>query len=372
MIAAILLAFLIASGGTHAFVDEGILSGAPAGYLASNLDPLLNSSYTNQIYDPNFIPGFAAGLQNVSVTWQSGDGYGRMGYQVGPWGAPSGVIPHFTVGPQCCNFVEIPRTQQYRLPAWGDYYYVRAGLGPPGVNVANFTLSSAGTPAYVGLRTDRDWVVKASFDWSPPESLGQPDSWAAVGIAATQYVANASGKLVYSLVNFYMNPQSSARLSAGADDVERAVSPPNLVTYHPLQLTSAGNQTVTIDLSWYLQDTLRALGLPASASQPPVISYVYINVEGYNFRWNSTLLSFYVLYQPGVGDAQLPVRGALVLATVTLALVAFAIASRAYLKRLGRSRAYVARTTRATAKSAPARSAYGGIGKPAPVPCDPG
>jgi hypothetical protein len=92
-----------------------------------------------------------------------------------------------------------------------------------------------------------------------------------------------------------MDENSSAGILPSRDGILRKVSPPNLVTYHPLQLSAVGNQTVSVDLSPYLRDTLRVLGLQVQESQPPVISYVYLNVEGYNFRWNGTLWSFYVL-----------------------------------------------------------------------------
>jgi hypothetical protein len=71
----------------------------------------------------------------------------------------------------------------------------------------------------------------------------------------------------------------------------------HVVVYHPIQMTDAydGNQTISIDLSPYLQDTLNVLGFVASKAEPSVISYVYLNIEGYNMQWNSTLYSFFVV-----------------------------------------------------------------------------
>ncbi len=303
MLAGLLLAYLVASGG-GAYASPGVLFHAPAGYVVSNIDPTLNSTLNNQIYDPNFIPGFNAGLENLSVTWSSGPGYARIGYMVGAWSGQGGAVPHMAVGPQCCNFAEVPHTQQFRLPAWGDYYYVRAGLGPPGVNIQNYTSSFGGTATYVGLRTDWNWTVSASLDWSEPVVSAAMGHAGALGIAATQYVANATGKLVYTLVDFWMDSNSSGSVVQSADGVGRDVLPPNLVVYHPFQISGNGNRTITIDLSWYLRDTMRTLGLQASQSQPPLISYVYLNIQGYNFRWNTTLWSFYVMAQGGEPESQ--------------------------------------------------------------------
>src|SRR5260370_25534463 len=106
----------------------GVVTSTPAGYSISNLDPTFNSSANNEIYDPNFIPGFQSGLTNVSVSWSSGSGYGRLAYMVGPWAHEETDIPHLAVGPQYCNFPEVPHTQQFRRVESGDYYDFKAGL----------------------------------------------------------------------------------------------------------------------------------------------------------------------------------------------------------------------------------------------------
>jgi hypothetical protein len=286
---------LLLSSGMFVSTTPGVAPGPPPGFRAYNTDPNINSTFTNQVYDPNFIPGFSAGLPNVSVSWATGRGYAKIGYQVGPLSHLAGATPHLAVGPQCCNFVEVPHTQQFRMPSWGDYYYVKAGFTPPGVNVDNFTTDFS-APAYVGLRTDWNWTVSFSIDWSSPVVLNDSNSRAAIGIVATQYVPEAPGKLVYTQVSLWMNGNSSAQMEPStADGVPMEVSAPNLVTYHPLQISTNGNQTVVIGLSAYLRDTLRVLGLHTIQAQPPVISYVYLNVEGYNFRWNGTLWSFNIL-----------------------------------------------------------------------------
>jgi len=320
LLAGLLVTYLILTAGS-AYTTPGVMGRAPQGYAVSNVDPLLNSSLNNQIYDPNFIPGFDAGLQNVSVTWSSGLGYAKIGYLVGQWSGQGGGIPHLAVGPQCCNFVEVPHTQQFRLPSWGDYYYVRAGLGPPGVNVQNSTGTFGGPTSYVGLRTDWNWTVKISLDWSPPTLSRKGGGSCMIGLAATQYVAAEPGKLVYTLVNFWMDQNSSRLVVPLQDGVSREVTPPTVVEYHPLQLTQNGNQTISVDLSWYLRDTLRTLGLAVSSQQPPVVSYVFMNVQGYNTRWNTTLWSFFVVTPQENGQGLASLAPALLPAAVAAAVV---------------------------------------------------
>jgi hypothetical protein len=283
------------SGQPYAYVMPGVATNPPTGFVVSNLDPNLISPYNNEIFDPNFIPGFSVSLPNTSIDWRSGNGYAKIGYSIGPWSRVEFSIPHLAMGPQCCNFVEVPHTQQFRLPSWGDYYYVRAGLGPPGVNIENFTATFGGITSYVGLRTDWNWTARISLNWTTPVLFNPSNEWAAIGIAVTQVVPNAPDKLVYTLVNFWMDQNSSRSLHQFRDGILRSVSEVKLVTYHPIQLSGEGNKTITIQLSPYLSDTLHALNLSVDAPQPPVIAYVYLNVEGYNFRWNTTVWSYYLL-----------------------------------------------------------------------------
>jgi hypothetical protein len=320
---ALALALLLVAG-SGVTVTQGITHATPSGFMVSNFDPDLNSTLNNQYYDANFIPGFQVGLTNTSVSWQSGPGFGRVGYDVGTWASDEQGIPHLAVGPQCCNFVEVPHTQQFRQPSWGDYTYVRAGFGGPGVNVQNYTADFK-TAADVGLRTDWNWTVQVSFDWTNPVLLDSSNEWVELGIATTQYVPNFPGNLVYTVVNFWMDGNSSHTLNSDYSGVPRTVDGSNVVVYHPVQLSAQGNQTVTLNLSPYLADTLETLGV--KPSQPPVISYVYLNVEGYNFDWNTSLWSFRVMspaqsasysayYIIGAGAA---VASAVVVASVYLA-----------------------------------------------------
>ncbi len=280
----ILLALMVGSG-----VSPGIRFSAPPGQFIYNVDPTLTSPDVNQVYDANFIPGFQAGLTNTTVEWSSGPGYGQVDYQVGPWSHEEVGLPHLAVGPQCCNFEEVPRTQQFRRPNWGDYYFVKAGFVSPGVNVANYT-SDFRAPAFVGLRTDWEWTVSLSLNWSNPELFDGRNEWAAIGIAVTQYVPVAPGRLVYTVLNFWTDSNSSNAIKPGA---AYAVTAPNVVVYHPLQVSTAGNLTVSLNVSPYLRNTTRILGFDNGAA--PVISYVYLNIEGYNFAWKTRLYSFMVM-----------------------------------------------------------------------------
>ena len=267
----------------------------PQGLYPYNLYPTLNSTDNGPVYDPNFIPGFSKGLTNISITWSTGLGFATMGYWVGPWKGLQVGMPHLAVGPQCCNFQEVPRTQQYRRVEWDDYYDVKAGFLPPGVNLPNYTTDFT-APAYVGLRTDWNWTASVSLDWRTPRLLNSENEWFAVGIAVTQYVPSVSEKLVYTVLNFWMDANSSTVLATSAYGREGyIVTGPRIVVYHPLQLNAEGNQTITVNLSPYLDDTLRILNFTSTQTEPPVISYVYLNVEGYNVQWNSTLYSFFVL-----------------------------------------------------------------------------
>ena len=320
---AILIVFLLASSSLNVALTPGVHVDVPSGYVVSNIDPGFESTLNSEIYNPNFLPGFQVGLTNTSVSWSSGIGYGRVQYSIGPWSHEEVGLPHFAVGPQCCNFVEVPHTQQFRLIDWGDYYHVKAGLGPPGVNVENYTTDFT-SPADVGLRTDWNWTVQVSLDWKAPMIMDPANEWAAIRIAVTQFVPNMPGNLVSTLLNFWMEANSSSLITPSADGISRGIFQPNVVAYHPLQVSGTGNETVTMNISPYLEDTLRVLGLDNVQNQPPVISYVYLNVEGYNFAWNTTLWSFKIFGKPTDSSppSQLPQAiGAALVASVAGSLV---------------------------------------------------
>jgi hypothetical protein len=172
--------------------------------------------------------------------------------------------------------------------------------------MANYTANFT-APAYVGLRTDWQWVVSMSLNWDAPKLLNPSNEWSTLGIAATQYVPSAPKKLIYTVVDFWMDPNSTKvlrTLSSSANNRGVIVSP-QIVVYPSNQLsqTSVSNQTITIDLSGYLRDTLDTLGFANATGSPPVVSYVYLNIEGYNVAWNTTLYSFFVMtdHSPALG-----------------------------------------------------------------------
>jgi hypothetical protein len=321
-IVGLLTVLLLVSSNANIVVTAGILD-TPPGYTISNLDPSFSSSSNNEIYDPNFIPGFQSGLTNISVSWSSGNGYGSIVYMVGPWAHEQSGIPHLAVGPQCCNFQEVPHTQQFRRIDWGDYYYVKAGFGPPGVNAENYTAHFGDPPTYVGLRTDWDWTVQLSLNWKSPIVLNPSNSWGSIGIAVTQYVPSLPGKLVYTVVNFWMERNSSSTIGRSADGISRRIFQPNLVAYHPAQVSDDGNETIALRISPYLEDTIRVLGLPIDQNQPPVIAYIYMNVEGYNFGWNTTLWSFKVMTPMSSIASTIPIASALPFVFLGAAVAAF-------------------------------------------------
>ena len=329
---------LLFSSNNYVVVTAGVVIDTPPGYVVSNMDPTFNfnSSSNNQIYDPNFIPGFQSGLTNVSVSWSSGNGYGNLVYMVGPWARAESGIPHLAVGPQCCNFQEVPHTQQFRRVEWGDYYDVKAGFDLPGVNVQNYTAHFGDPPTYVGLRTDWDWTVQLSLNWKSPLVINPTNSWGAIGIAVTQYVPSAPDKLVYTVVNFWMDENSSSHVSLPADGIGRQVVRPNIVSYHPAQVSGDGNETIALRISPYLEDTLRVLGLPTNQSQPPVIPYIYLNVEGYNFGWNTTLWSYKVMTPLNDSAFTIPFAPAVPFVFLSVAVAVFAFLVLHYRIRLRR------------------------------------
>jgi hypothetical protein len=335
MIVALMLLLLLGGSSTNVVVTAGVVIDAPKGYVVSNLDPALNSTYNNGIYDPNFVPGFEAGLTNISIYWNSGNGYASLGYSVGPWAHEElGTIPHFAVGPQCCNFNEVPHTQQFSKAEWGDHYYSRVGLGPPGVNVENYTAVWGDPPSYVGLRTDWDWTVQFSLSWKTPVMMNPANEWGAIGIAASQYVQGVPGDLVYTLINFWMDGNSSSHVTPSADGIGRRVVQPNVVAYHPAQVSGSGNETITLRISPYLQDTLRVLGLQTNQSQPPVIPYIYMNIEGYNLAWNTTIWSFKVMTPSSNSLSIISFASVVPFAFLTAAVAAFAFLVLHYRVRL--------------------------------------
>jgi hypothetical protein len=327
IVCTLLLLQPLAIEATMTTVHPGVSYQPPSGYASYNVDPTLtNATENGLVFDPNFIPGFQIGLPNTSISWSTGAGYGKIGYSVGPWDHMYRQVPHLAVGPQNSNFKEVSRTQQFRLPSWGDYYYVKAGFIAPGVNMPNYNASFAlKEPIYVGLRNDWEWVVQFSLDWTPPVLMNSKNEWAAVGLVATEYVPSAPTKLIYTEVDFWMDTNSSTFANSttvgSAEGFDLVRFGPTSATYHPKQLSTIGNVTVSVNLTRYCEETLRLLGFPDSPN-PPVISYTFLNVEGYNMRWNGTLYSFF-----DMSNNRLNKMGSSVLPSTAVFLAAIIIVS---------------------------------------------
>ncbi len=251
-----------------------------------NLDPAFSAANNDLVWDPNFIPGFGQ-APGVHVQWTDPKGGpGTIDYYVGPWTNGSvAPYPHFTVGPQAFNFAEVPRTQVFRSPQWGDYQSVQEGFLPCAVNLGNYTVNAtqAVHPVYIGLPVAGvNWTVTVPIDWSAPvESAAGPVSGAfAIGatIALPALPGALGARLVYTnLILWDAAPVTESVVPiAGASsggDVGQGTFP-----LLPL-LGPATTRTYTVGLSSYLASTLEGLGLPISSA---LLSYVYLETSGYN------------------------------------------------------------------------------------------
>ncbi len=254
-----------------------------------NLNPAFSELNNDLVWDPNFLPGFA-GTPSVHINWSAPQGGpGTIDYYVGPWANASvAPYPHFSVGPQAFNFVEIPRTQVYRSPAWGDYDRVQQGFVPCAVNQGNLTVnaSQAAHPVYVGMPEQGvDWKVEFTLGWTDPEpTAGLPIS-GRVALTTTTTLPPLPGqsgaRLVYSqLVLWSDTPVAQSISEAPGGTTEGAIG---IGVFPVAQLTSSTiERTFSIDLSPFLGATLTGLGL---ASPGALLSYVYLEVGGYNLHF---------------------------------------------------------------------------------------
>src|SRR5260370_23212810 len=165
--------------------------------------------------------------------------------------------------------------------------------------------------------------------------MNPANEWGAIGIAASQYVKGAPGDLVYTLVNFWMDSNSSGTVPPSSPRIERSSGSRDAVVYHPVQIEARGNQTIKLYISPYLEDTIRLLGLTVVSSQPPVIPYIYMNVEGYNFGWNTTLWSFKVMTPSINPSSTIPFASVFPIMFMAAAIATFAFAFRRYRIRAG-------------------------------------
>ncbi len=281
MLGAIGLAVLV--GLVPYWVPAGALPAARSTY---NLDPAFADANNDLVWDPNFIPGFAV-TPGVHINWSDPvGGPGTIDYYVGPWAnATVAPYPHFTVGPQAFNFVEVPRTQGFRSPQWGDFETVRSGFLPCAVNLGNYTVNATQAihPVYIGMPVAGvNWTLTVPLTWDAPEFPTTGPVSGAFALGATLALPPLPGapgaRLVYTnLILWDAGPiaPSIAPVVGGASggDVGQGTFP-----LAPL-LGASTSRTVTVDLEAYLVATLKGLGLPVSSA---LLSYVYLEVSGYN------------------------------------------------------------------------------------------
>ena len=260
----------------------------PAGRTVYNLDPEFGSSQNDLVWDPNFLPGFN-GTPEVHVSWSAPQGGpGRLDYLVGPWANSSvAAFPHFAAGPQAFNFVEVPRTQVYRSPLWGDYHYVSQGFLACAVNQGNLTVNATQAlhPVYVGLPENGvDWTGRFTLDWSAPVPVGDAGGVGYVALSLTTAlppVAGAVGaRLVYTQILLWANAAPVLGATAtGATLTEGAIGTDRFAV--PFLTNETPTRTFSLDLSRYLSQTLADLGVDPLGA---VLSYVYFDVGGYNYH----------------------------------------------------------------------------------------
>jgi hypothetical protein len=255
---------------------------APSAPLPSvrpyNLDGGFQFRNNDAVWDPNFVPGFVA-YPNASVGWSDPTGGpGAVDYFVGSTSVPP-TLPHLAVGPQAFNFQEVPRTQVYRSPAWGDYRWVAAGFNACAVNLGNVTVDPAQAvhPIYVGMpETGVDWTLSWTMTWEGASVASGP-AVGSVSVVATTAVPDPArpggGLLLYTqLVLWSLGIPSAPPLAAAGD-----------VASFPLPGIPAQGAPVVrsfdVDLSSYLARTLQELGVNGSAA---LLSYVYVSVGGVN------------------------------------------------------------------------------------------
>lgn len=285
-VAAIVAAtFTLIAGALPLLVAE---AHATPGLRIYNLDPTFGDPVNDAVWDPNFLPGFN-GTPGVHIGWSDPlGGPGTLTYFVGPWA--NGTVapyPHFAVGPQAFNFEEVPRTQVFRSPGWGDYLAVHQGFLPCAVNLGNYSVNASAAlhPIYIGMNeSGTNWTLRLNLHWNAPVAApGLPADAQFEIVVTTTEPALGPGtypRLVYTELLLW----SSAPTSPVAGRPLGGVSPASDVVGHRSftvdQLPSAPtNRQYTIPLSTYLAATLSSLGLPTG---PALLSYVYLSAAGYN------------------------------------------------------------------------------------------
>jgi hypothetical protein len=333
------------------------LAGGVATY---NLDPAFTDENNDLVWDPNFLPALNA-TPNVALQWTDPTGGpGTIDYAIGPWANNSSAsLPHFSVGPQAFNFVEVPRTQAYRSPVWGDYAEVHQGFLACAVNQGNLTVTPTAAlhPVYVGMPEGGvDWSVQLDLDWEGPQPLA-PGGAGLVALTMTTALPPLPGsngsRLAYTQLILWSAqtptlgpaplPNANTEGSIGSD-VFALDSLSSLSTH----------RSYSIDLSGYLADTVAAL---AGGARGGLLSYVYLEVDGYNWHVHLAIDDLYLRGPAWVCGSALVAS----LAPPPPASVAAAPAALMDLGRDGRRRA-------APGEGRPDRGADDGGGKPGDHP----
>ncbi|MCI4353255.1 MAG: hypothetical protein L3K14_07740 [Thermoplasmata archaeon] len=273
-----------------ASLPEAIPPGPTAAVSIYNRDPGLTGPDNGPIWNPNYLPGFNSSLP-ARIQWSAPTGGpGVVDYLVGPLSSPpsTALAPHFAVGPQVFGFTEVPRTQVFREPSWGDYNQVQSGFVPCAVTVGNTTLTptEAVVPQYVGLpESAGDWRIDFSLDWSAPAPLPGLPAWGFVGLVATTTLPPLSTGGGARLVGTELGLWTGNSVAPGATSGIGVDIGGGIVgdVIFPIDQLPNGNvsRSYSIDLSPLLSKTFTTLGVSGAGG---VLSYTYFLVAGYNYH----------------------------------------------------------------------------------------
>jgi len=281
-------------------LPQAIPAGSTSALSTYNRDARLIGPDNGPIWDPNYLPGFNTSLP-AHIQWSAPSrGPAVLDYLVGPLALPPSAAssPHFAVGPQVFDFTEVPRTQVFRQPSWGDYNQVQSGFVPCAVTVGNTTLTPTEeeVPQYVGLpESAGDWRVDLSLGWSAPVPLaGLPASGFVALVATTTLPPLSTGggaRLVYTQLGLWTGNRTAQGAAAGVG-VDYGGGIVGSATFSIDQLPNGNvSRNYSIDLSPLLSKTFALLGISGAGG---VLSYTYFLVAGYNYHLRATIDSLLV------------------------------------------------------------------------------
>ena len=269
-----------------------------SGRSVFNLDPSFQAANNDLVWDPNTEPGFGA-TPGLHLNWTDPiGGPGTVDYYVGPWANGSiAPAPHFGVGPQAFNFAEVPRTQLYRNPSWGDYQNVDQGFSACAVNQGDLTVTAvqAPNPVYVGMpERGVDWQVVFTVDWTPADATPGLSDSARLALTTTTTLPPLPGqigaRLVYSQVVLWSSAPIVESITAAPPGTEQGSVGLGVFPWDQLP-SSYVQRTYSIDLSPIMATTLAGLDL---AGQNALLSYVYLEADGYNVHLHFDVRDMYL------------------------------------------------------------------------------